>query len=282
MEDANSTQHEQATNGRNMRHGAEVYLSMCRPSMSRLSMSKQRKRIRTRYPRPISKWPVVLGALVIIACFVVAVSYGYRRGLVLSLRPRLEVEQVLSGVDRNANGTDDSLDIVNGARAQVEARPVYKSAYYEGGYPPESEGVCTDLVWRALMAAGYDLKSEIDKDIALNVDLYPQVQGHPDPNIDFRRVPNISVFLKRTAISLTTEVIPWDAENLKQWQPGDIVIFGRHDDHIGIVSDRRMKNGVPLVIHHGSGYPCEDNALGYWRRDITGRYRIRLKSVTDD
>ena len=91
----------------------------------------------------------------------------------LSLRPRLEVEQVLSGVDRNANGTDDSLDIVNGARAQVEARPVYKNAYYEGGYPPESEGVCTDLVWRALMAAGYDLKSEIDKDIALNVD-YPR------------------------------------------------------------------------------------------------------------
>jgi uncharacterized protein YijF (DUF1287 family) len=245
-------------------------------------MSRRRKRIRTKYPRSTGKWPGVLGALVIIASFVVAVSYGYRRGLVLSLRPRLEVEQVLSGVDRNANGTDDSLDIVNGARAQVEARPVYKNAYYEGGYPPESEGVCTDLVWRALMAAGYDLKSEIDKDIALNVDLYPQVQGHPDPNIDFRRVPNISFFLKRTAISLTTEVIPWDAENLKQWQPGDIVIFGQHDDHIGIVSDRRMKNGVPLVIHHGSGYPCEDNALGYWRSDITGHYRIRLKSVTDD
>lgn len=246
-----------------------------------LRHKRQQWRPHKRYRKNFSSERILLGAIIIVACFALAASYGYRRGLVLSLRPRLQVEEILAGVDLNANGVDDSLDIVHGARAQVEARPVYKSAYYHGGYPPEDEGVCTDLVWRALSAAGYDLKSQMDMDISHNLDQYPRAQGQPDPNIDFRRVPNISVFLERMANSLTTEVIPWDALNLKEWQAGDMVIFGQNN-HIGIISDTRMRNGVPLVIHHGAGYPREDNALGYWRDDITGHYRVKLDTRLND
>ena len=200
--------------------------------------------------------------------------YAYKRGFLLSFRPPIQVEQILSGIDRNSNGQDDSLDILQGARAQVQARPVYKSAYYDGGYPPETEGVCTDLVWRALSEADYDLKSRIDADIAKNVEHYPRTEGRPDPNIDFRRVPNIAAFLTRNAESLTTDIIPWDRDNLVQWRPGDIVIFGRHNDHIGIVSDKRTRDGTPLVIHHGGGRPVEDNALGYWREEVSGHFRL--------
>jgi hypothetical protein len=95
----------------------------------------------------------------------------------------------------------------------------------------------------------------VDKDIASAVNEYPRVGNVPDPNIDFRRVPNLYVFFERHAITLTSEVIPWDAENLKEWQPGDIVILGQRYDHIGIVSDKRFRNGIPKVLHHGSTHP---------------------------
>lgn len=36
----------------------------------------------------------------------------------------------------------------------------------------------------------------IDADIAENTGLYPRAQGTPDPNIDFRRVPNLRVFFE--------------------------------------------------------------------------------------
>ncbi len=222
----------------------------------------------------------VITYTVLAACLILIGLYGYERGWVLSFRPRLQIDVVLSGVDINGNGLDDSLDIVMGARAQIGARPKYKSAYYDGGYPPDNEGVCTDLVWRALACAGYDLKTRIDDDIRLNHDQYPRTQGKPDPNIDFRRVPNVSVFLKHAAHSLTTEVIPWNAENLAKWQAGDLVIFGQ-DSHIGIVSDTRTRSGVPLIIHHGAGRPRENNALGYWKDKITGHYRIELGLKTN-
>lgn len=190
------------------------------------------------------------------------------------LRPPLKVEVVLLNHDQNGNGIDDAIDLVDGARAQIDLRPLYRSAYYAGGYPPESEGVCTDLVWRAFEHAGFDLKSMVDHDIASAVKEYPRVENQPDPNIDFRRVPNLYAFFKRHAITLTNEVKPWDLENLKQWQPGDIVILGRNPDHIGIVSDMRFRNGVPKILHHGSKYPSQDNALGYWPGGIRAHFRI--------
>jgi uncharacterized protein YijF (DUF1287 family) len=190
------------------------------------------------------------------------------------LRPSLEIEAVPLSHDQDGNGKDDSIDLVEGARAQVEQRPFYKSAYYAGGYPPENEGVCTDLVWRAFKHAGFDLKAMVDTDIASAVNEYPRVGNVPDPNIDFRRVPNLYVFFKRHAITLTGEVIPWDAENLKEWQPGDIVILGQRYDHIGIVSDKRFRNGIPKVLHHGSTHPGEDNALVYWPGGILAHFRI--------
>ena len=53
--------------------------------------------------------------------------------------------------DINKNGKSDLQDIVLGARAEVNNKTEYKDAYYSGGYPPDSEGVCADVVWRALV-----------------------------------------------------------------------------------------------------------------------------------
>lgn len=223
---------------------------------------------------------VALGLVAVVAIAGCGLWYARRMGYSISFRPPLNVKRVLSGVDLNRNGTDDSLDLTAGARWQVQLQPDYKDAYYEGGYPPDGEGVCTDVIWRAFRDAGYDWKAAVDGNIAESTLSYPRVlDAKPDPNIDFRRVPNLYVYLKRTATSLTTSAREWDSENLAEWQPGDIVIFGSNYNHIGMVSDRRQRNGVPLVIHHAWGHPVEDNILGYAGDKITGHFRVDLSKL---
>lgn len=184
----------------------------------------------------------------------------------------VSVPQLVIEHDADGDGVYDLADLVAGARQSVTAKLTYNSAYYKGGYPPDTEGVCTDLVWRAYRAAGWDLKSLVDADIASDPAAYPRTNGSPDPNIDFRRVENLNTFLSRHADVLPVTLIPRDAENLAQWQGGDIVVV---DGHIGILSDRRNRNGVPYVIHHPGGKPREENILERWAKAgrIEGHYR---------
>lgn len=181
------------------------------------------------------------------------------------------IQTIYSKIDYNGNGIDDYTDIMLGARIDAENRPKYKSAYYAGGYPPDNEGVCTDVIWRAFKNAGYSLKDMIDEDIKENLDKYPRVNGKPDPNIDFRRVPNLKVFFDRNAKSLTL-----DLSKIEEWQPGDIVTFGT--SHIGIISDKRNKNGIPYLIHNSGQRNREENALEWCNTvdPISGHYRFEI------
>ena len=175
------------------------------------------------------------------------------------------IPQFHSCVDRDDDGVDDQSDILNGALAYVSTHPKYKSRYYKAGYPDDGYGVCTDVVAYALKNAGYDLQ------VLVNADIREQPQDYmvaePDANIDFRRVRNLKVFFSHTAAALTTDV-----SEIEEWQGGDIVIFERH---IGIVSDRRNKNGVPYIIHHNDPWQTayEQDILEK-RTDIVGHYRI--------
>lgn len=185
----------------------------------------------------------------------------------------VKVPEEYSMVDRNNNGTADCIDVVNASRKEVESKTAYKDAYYKGGYPPDTEGVCTDVIWRGLKGMGIDFKALVDKDIKENLAEYPRVGEKPDPNIDFRRVRNLDIFFKRNALNLTTDLKPFDAENLKQWQPGDIVVIMKPYEHIAIVSDKRAKNGVPYVIHNTTPHAVENGSLAYWAPYIHGHYR---------
>lgn len=184
----------------------------------------------------------------------------------------VKVEKLSVNSDKDNDGKLDLEDIVEGARLDAKNKPTYKSAYYQGGYPPSTEGVCTDVVWRAFQNAGYNLKDMVDKDIKNNMKNYPRVEGKPDPNIDFRRVPNLHVFFTKYAENLTLELKPGDAENLKHWQGGDIITFD-NPQHIAIVSDKRRKDGVPFIIHNSSPYTAEADVLDYWYPKITGHFR---------
>ncbi len=189
----------------------------------------------------------------------------------------LEIERLFSGNDEDTDSIDDLEDIVQGARADVENKSTYKDAYYRGGYPPEDEGVCTDVIWRAFRNSGFELKDLVDEDIENNTDKYKRVteSGGPDPNIDFRRIPNLVVFFDKYAVRLTNEILPGNKENLYQWQGGDIVVFGGRIKHIGIISDKRNKDGVPYLIHNSGPYSAEEDSLLYWNgiSEITRHYR---------
>lgn len=188
--------------------------------------------------------------------------------------PSVRVPQISCPIDKDNDGVDDLTEFVVGAKAEVMRKPEYRSAYYKGGYPPEKEGVCTDVVWRAMRDAGYDLKSLVDKDIHENLSQYPRVNGKPDPNIDFRRVPNLIVFLRRHGMQLTKEIKPGNVENLYLWQPGDIVTFDYPHEHVAIISDKRRPDGVPYILHNAGPTASETDQLQSWPSPITGHFRF--------
>ena len=175
------------------------------------------------------------------------------------------IDTYVSSIDKDKDGINDQLDILEGVRSYISTKPKYKSKYYATGYPDDEYGVCTDVVAFSLKNAGYDLMELVNEDIQNHMELYDI--DKIDKNIDFRRVKNLYVFFKRNAISLTLDV-----RDIKKWQGGDIVVFQKH---IGIVSDKRNKNGVSFVIHHSNPYQrnYEEDILEY-RNDIIGHFRI--------
>ena len=172
----------------------------------------------------------------------------------------------VSTTDCDGDGIPDGEDILQGALDYMATRPRYRSAYYQGGYPTDGCGVCTDLVAAACRAAGYDLRALVDDDIRARPGDYADGDA-PDPNIDHRRVRNLRVFFRHTATSLTTDIAP-----IEQWQPGDIVLFS---NHIGIVSDRRDEMGIPYLIHHANPLQLryEEDVLESYG-DITDHVRL--------
>lgn len=177
------------------------------------------------------------------------------------------IETYISSVDKDNDGIDDQTDILNNVRTYIAKKPKYKSKYYENGYPDDEYGVCTDVVANGLKGAGYDLKELVNEDIINNKEKY-NIEVI-DKNIDFRRVRNLDVYLKNNSISLTK-----DLSQIEEWQGGDIIVF---KDHIGIISDKRNKKGIPFLIHHANPIQVnyEEDVLELYGQDyIIGHYRI--------
>ena len=184
-----------------------------------------------------------------------------------------DIKTIYSEFDYDNDHVDDYTDFVVGAREDAKNKPTYVSKYYEGGYPPDNEGVCTDTVWRAFKNAGYSLKDMVDKDIMNNPLDYPSIKER-DANIDFRRVGNLKIFFNKYALNLTL-----DYKKIEEWQPGDIVIF-EGQKHIGIISDRRNSKGIPYVIHNMGQYNREEDYLS--KCTISGHYRFDASKIKED
>jgi uncharacterized protein len=161
------------------------------------------------------------------------------------------------------------------ARDQVGVTVTYDPAYvalaFPGGDIPRDRGVCTDVVIRALRDAwGIDLQLAVNRDMKAAFGAYPALWGltTTDRNIDHRRVPNLQTLFARIGAEVPLDQGP------TPYLPGDIITWKLPGnlDHIGIVSDRRTEEGVPLILHNiGAGAKEEDILFAY---PMTGHYRI--------
>jgi uncharacterized protein YijF (DUF1287 family) len=142
----------------------------------------------------------------------------------------------------------------------------------------QSIGVCTDVAIRALRGLGIDLQALLYEDIILHPRRYPNI-SKPNPNIDHRRTRNLKRFFDYHAEVLTIEP---PAKKPNQWLPGDIVIMdtgipnGTIYDHIGIVSSRKTREGIPLVVNLWT-IGCRLNEMELLNGDypkIVGHYRL--------
>lgn len=153
----------------------------------------------------------------------------------------------------------------------VRYDPAHVRIPYPGGDVPADTGVCTDEVIRSYRGLGVDLQKEVHEDMTQNFSPYPRRWrwqiGHPDSNIDHRRVPNLMVFFQRRGETLPT------TNRADDDQPGDLVTWdlGGNVPHIGIVVDRKGADRRFMVVHNiGQGARMED-VLFQWK--ITGHYR---------
>lgn len=168
----------------------------------------------------------------------------------------------------------DGGRLVEAARTQVGVTlgydPAYRRIAYPGGDVPLANGVCTDVVIRALRAQGLDLQQRVHEDMRRHFSAYPRHWGlkRPDPNIDHRRVPNLMTWFDRQGLSLKV------GQAAADYQPGDIVTWdlGRGLQHIGIISDRRSREGTPLALHNIGQGTREEDILFRW--PILGHYRF--------
>lgn len=166
-----------------------------------------------------------------------------------------------------ADLTARQKSLLEGARSCLGDR--YDAAYYTGGPPPKGRGACTEVLYYAFLRIGIDLQDRVDHDIISYPRLYPSVR---DRNIDYRWCPNLVVWFKGYARSLTRRAT---GKSLNEWQPGDVVFWSWSADHVadhcGIISDRNNSKGVPLVIHNIGPRCAEDDVLRNW--EVVGHFR---------
>ena len=238
---------------------------------------RRRKKLKKGYKKVL-----MLLLISITLCLLVEVGYYYMT-LNKELTPVYNHEEyfyasdfginvIKSETDYDNDGIDDYSDILLGAQKERDRNPIYVSKYYDGGYPPDDEGVCTDVIWRALKEAGYYLKDMMVYDITKD-----QKDGTGrydidirDDNIDFRRVDNQEAFLKEYTESLTNDIY-----DIESFMPGDIVVFD-YGAHIAIISNKRNENGIPYLIQNRSEEQeeKEEDRIEKTDMSITGHYRF--------
>ncbi|MEG2805930.1 DUF1287 domain-containing protein [Stenotrophomonas sp.] len=205
-------------------------------------------------------WPLVL-ALLVAACERAPAPTG--------------VAAVSAPAPAAAAGTRaPSPPLVAAARGQVGQTVRYDPAYavlaYPGGDVPLDRGVCTDVIVRALRTQGLDLQQRIHEDMRGDFSAYPALWGlsRPDRNIDHRRVPNLMRWFERQGWQQPASTQPAD------YAAGDIVAWKLNGSgllHVGIVSDRRLADDTPLILHNIARGTREENLL--FAHPIIGHYR---------
>ncbi len=232
------------------------------------------------YPRKI--YPLTGSTTLTVGPHVLTLRPGDRA----ELAPLLAADRITTTAgasDRDRDGIPDELDVLVGAKKVTLNGAAYTEGYKEISYPdgdvPRDQGVCTDVVIRAVRNAGIDLQTALQKDIKAKRSAYPMVKGNGNPEIDHRRVKTLLPYFKRQWVEHTAALD--DASD--PYRPGDIVFMDtfpsrKGPDHIGIVSDTMGESGYLLVVNNWTvGYvESEMDLLG--SVPVLHRFRIPPRS----
>ena len=161
---------------------------------------------------------------------------------------------------------------ITSAQSQVGKTVTYNPEYVYIKYPmgdiPLSKGVCTDVIVRAFRGVDIDLQERIYKDKKKFPKRYRGLYytDKLDPNIDHRRVKNIQKYLISRGYRVNDT-----------FKPGDIVVWKLQGktkllDHIGICSDKRNRQGEPLILHNINSGVKEEDVLRTYR--VVDHFRI--------
>jgi uncharacterized protein YijF (DUF1287 family) len=181
--------------------------------------------------------------------------------------------------DADDDGIADPLDLLIGAHKTVLNGANYGGGYRRIDYPngdiPREDGVCTDVVVRAVRNLGRDLQSELQEDIKRRPKAFPMVKKR-NPNIDHRRVKTLLPYF----------LAKWDQRNVElddiddPPRPGDIVFMDtfpkrKGPDHIGILSNTRGPSGHLMVINNWTeGFSTSEMDLLEFV-PVTHRFRVK-------
>lgn len=186
---------------------------------------------------------------------------------------------IKSEVDFNNNGRDDYKDFVRGAHKAATSQTVETDSEDHSFSEIKETAIdhCTNVIWRAFKEAGYSLQQMVEADIRANLPVYAAATEIGSADSNYRRVQILRVFFDRYAQTLSN--IP--TNDLGQFQPGDIIVYGSRFDHIGIVSDKRSKEGIPYLIHDLNQKTLEEDVL-LETGAITRHYRFNAKLIAED
>lgn len=206
---------------------------------------------------PIKVYPLGGPAELSVGEHVLALRSGDRAELAPLLEAarvrELERGQAAPPGDEDDDGIPDPLDLLLGGYKNVVNAAPYIGGYqildYPNGDVPRDQGVCSDVIVRAVRNAGIDLQSALQREIRAAPRAFPMVK-RPNAHIDHRRVKTLLPYFERR----------WDRRRAAvddpadPLRPGDVVFLDTFPsrpgpDHVGIVSDRRGESGLPLVIN---------------------------------
>ncbi len=210
-------------------------------------------------------------------------SLQVRPGDVKELTAVLSSDRITDGVvvkarDHDNDGIPDPLDVLIGAKKTVLNADAYTEGWtdirqYPGGDVPRNQGVCTDVIVRAVRNAGVDLQKELHEDILRARGVYPKNAG--SWQIDQRRVLTLLPYFQRHWSKRTAKLDdPGDP-----LRPGDVIFMDTFPkkfgpDHIGIISDTIGESGLPLVVNNWTnGYSTSEMDLLTF---VPVLYRYRL------
>lgn len=155
------------------------------------------------------------------------------------------IKTIYSKTDYNNNGIDDYSDFLLGAKKRID-----KNSNYE------------DLLVKIFKYAGYNLDKMVDDYFA-------------DTKDNGKIKDRMSLY--KSFINDNATKLELDFEKIEEFQQGDFIFL---HDGIGILSDKRNKDGLCFIIMIEDGKVIETDALKEIK--ISGHYRFDASLLSDE